>query len=453
MNRADGASGTATISVAPPGLPFLGHALQMRNDPLGFLESLRDYGDIVQIKLGPRRAYVLNSVELIRGVLVAKQSQFYKGDQIEAARDMLGEGLISAEGETHRRQRRLMQPAFRRERIAQYADIMQEQILERTGAWRRGDTIDVRVEMTTLTLAVAAKSLISADLGKDLVDFMLHTMPRLLDLLYQRMVTPLPLLNKLPLPRNHEYAAILARMHSMIDDVIADYRGKDIARTDLLSMLLRAQNDEPGSVLSDREIHDQVTNILIAGSETTAATLTWIFHVLSQRPDIEARLFGEVDAVLDGRPAEYADLRQLHYTAQVVSEALRCYPPGWILTRSAIEDVDLVGYRIPAGSSVMFSPYVVHRDPRLFSDPDTFDPDRWSPERVGDIPRGAVLHFGTGPRKCIGEVFAVVEATLALATIAAHWRLRAQPGAAIDSVVTSTYTPRKLLLALEKRTH
>ncbi|MER7453428.1 cytochrome P450 [Nocardia beijingensis] len=452
MNKTDSADGTAVIPVAPSGLPFLGHALRMRSDPLSFFESLRDHGDIVQIKLGPRRVYVLNSVEAIRGVLVSGQSHFYKGDHISVARALIRDGLISAEGETHRRQRRLMQPAFRRERIAQYADIMQEQILERTATWRPGDTVDVRIEMATLTIAVAAKSLISAEPGKDLVDFIVHTMPRVFDLMYQRMVTPLSLLNKLPLPRNREWAASVARLHSMVDEVIADYRGGCISRNDLLSMLLAAEDDESGDVLSDGEVHDQVTAILVAGSETTAATLTWIFYTLSRHPHIEARLFAEVDEVLNGRAAEYADLRQLPYTAQVVTEALRYYSPAWILTRSAIEDVDLVDYRIPAGSSVMFSPYVVHRDPRLFQDPDTFDPDRWSPERAADIPRGAVLQFGTGPRKCIGEVFAVVEATLALATIAARWRLRAQPGATIDAVARTTHTPRSLLMTLEKRT-
>ncbi|WP_328412325.1 cytochrome P450 [Nocardia sp. NBC_00403] len=439
-----------TIAAAPGGLPVLGHALRLLNEPLEFFESLREHGDIVRIKLGPQSAYVLNSAELVRGVLVAKHRQFNKGAAIEGGRDLLGYGLISSEGDMHRRQRLMMQPAFHRERIAEYSEIMREQIVERTGAWRTGQTVDVRAEMSALTLAVTAKTLISSDVGNDLVEEMQHSMPRLFELLYQRLVTPLPALNKLPLPRNREYSAILTRLHPMIDKVIADYRSVDTPRNDLLGMLMQAQ-DESGNMLSDQEIHDQVASILVAGTETTAATLAFVFHLLTEHPDIEARLHAEVDEVLGGRPAEYADASRLTYTAQVISEALRYYPPAWILTRVAIEDVDLDGHLIPKGASVMFSPYIVLRDPRLFQDPDKFDPDRWGRERVAEIQREAMVHFGAGPRKCIGDVFAVVEATLALATMATGWRLVAAPGAVLDMVAATTLTPRNLFLTLEKR--
>ncbi|MGF6883576.1 cytochrome P450 [Nocardia sp. GAS34] len=439
------------ISTAPGGIPLLGHALRMRDTPLEFFSSLRDCGDIVEIKIGPQRAYVLNSPELIRQLLVSQHRQFDKGVQIQGARDLFRDGLVISEGETHRRQRLMMQPAFHRKRIAAYTEVMREQFVERTAAWRDGEVIDVRVEMSELTLAVAAKALISSDLGKDLVAEMLHRLPRLFDLLYQRLMSPVAMLNRLPLPRNREYRAILARLHPMIDGVIADYRASGDGRDDLLNTMLQLRDESDGSTLTDQEIHDQVVAILVAGTETTAATLSWAFHLLAGHPEVEARVHAEVDEVLAGRPAQHADLPRLTYTAQVVSEALRYYPPAWIVTRTATEDVELGGYRIPRGMSVMFSPYSVQRDPRWFTDPQKFDPDRWSPERASEIPRDAIVQFGAGPRKCIGDVFAVVEATMALATIAAGWRLRAMPGAQVEQVATSTLVPRNLFLTLEKR--
>ncbi|MEU7634120.1 cytochrome P450 [Nocardia sp. NPDC049220] len=442
---------TLEIAAAPGGLPLLGHALRLRNDPLGFFTSLPQYGEIVQIRLGPERAFVVSSAELAREVLVVQPRKFDKGAQIKNARGLIGNGLLSSEGDVHKQQRRLMQPAFRRERIAEYAQTMREQIVARTDAWHSGKVLDVRVEMTAMTLAVTAKTLISAEPGKDLVAEMQHNLPRLLDLMYQQLTTPLAALNKLPLPRNREYAAGLARLHSMIDTVIADYRQSENPRHDLLSILLEETDEETEKGLSDTEIHDQITTILVAGSETTAATLAWVFGVLAEHPEVEARLHAEVDDVLDGRPAEYADVRRLAYTAQVISEALRCFPPAWIITRRATQDLELKGYPIPKGASVIVSPYIVQRDPRLFADPEKFDPDRWLPERAAQIPRDAIIQFGNGPRKCIGDVFAIVEGTLALATIAARWRLRAEPGTTMEKIAASTYTPRNLFLTAELR--
>ncbi|MBU3067062.1 cytochrome P450 [Nocardia sp. NEAU-G5] len=429
----------------------MGHALRLRNNPLEFFESLRDYGDIVGIELGPRRAYVLNSPALIREMLVVKPRMFNKGAQIQGGKDLLGNGLLSSEGETHRRHRLMMQPAFRRERIALYAQTMQQQLVERTATWRDGQVLDAQIELSSLTLAVATKTLISSEIGKDLIAEMLHSLPRIFDLLYRRLVTPVSLLNRLPLPRNREYAARLARLHPMVDKVIADYRAEDIPRDDLLSMMLRLRSEEDGSGMTDEEIHSQVASILVAGTETAAATLCWTFHLLSRSPEAEARLHAEVDDVLGGRPASFADLPRLTYTGQVIREALRCYPPAWFITREAVDDVELGGYRIPRGTPVMYSTYAVHRDSRWYPDPERFDPDRWSSERVDSIPREAILPFGSGARKCIGDVFALVETTLAVATIATGWRMSAEPGAVVEKVATTTLVPRNLHLTLHRR--
>ncbi|RMI32121.1 cytochrome P450 [Nocardia stercoris] len=441
---------SATIVAAPGGKPLLGHALQFRNDPLALFEFLRDQGDIVSVTLGPLRAYVLSSPDLIREVLVAKARSFDKGAQIQGARDLFGNGLVASEGEEHRRQRLLMQPAFRRERIANYAVVMREEIVSHLDTWQDGRVVDVRVEMTALALAVASKTLISSEIGEKLSTEVKYSMPRLLDLLFRRMTNPVPVLKRLPLPSNREYKAILERFHGLVDVVISERRRDTAARNDLLSMLLEARGED-GEPLSDQEIHDQMVAIIIAGSETTGAMLSWAFHTFGENPEIEARVHAEVDEVLGGRPAEYADVPQLAYTAQVVSETLRLYPPGWILTRRATADTEIGEYRIPAGTDLLMSPYAVQRDSRLFPNATTFDPDRWSPERVTEIPRHAMLQFSAGPRKCIGDVFAVVEGTLALATIAGSWRLRPQPGTRMEKVAASTYTTRNQLMITEKR--
>ncbi|NUP27873.1 MAG: cytochrome P450 [Nocardia sp.] len=441
---------TSAIITAPGGLPLLGHALQFRRDPLAFFEFLRDEGDIVSIELGPQRAYVLSSPDLIHEVLVAQARLFDKGAQIQGARDLFGNGLVASEGAEHRRQRLMMQPAFRRDRIANYAGVMREEVASHVDYWYDGRTFDVRVEMTSLALAVAAKTLIASEVGEKLATEVKYGMPRLLELFFRRMTSPVPALKRLPLPGNREYDAILKRFHGLVDGVIADNKRDSTPRNDLLSMLL-AERGEDGEPLSDRAIHDQLIAIIVAGSETTAALLSWVFHVFGEYPEIEARVHTELDDVLDGRPAEYTDLPRLTYTANVVSETLRLYPPAWIVTRRSRAEVELGRYRIPAGADVLMSPYAVQRDPRFFTNATTFDPDRWSRDRIAAVPRRAMLQFGSGVRKCIGEDFAVVEGTLALAIIAGRWRLRPDPGSRMQKIAASTYTPRNLVMVAQER--
>ena len=442
-----------TVTPARGGLPLLGHALRMRNDPLGFFESLRDQGDIVKIKLGPQTAYVVTSAEVIREMLVVKPREFDKGASLEQMRTVFGNGLANSDGELHRQHRLLMQPAFRRDRIAEYARLMSNEIRMVADTWTDGQKFDVSREMSALTLAVTCRAMMSSDVAGELTTEMQHGMPFVLDVMYGRMVNPLgKALEKLPTARNRKFVKTLERLHRMADKVVADYRrGDESERNDLLTLLLLAKDAETGTSLSDQEVHDQIMTILVAGTETTASTLSWAFHALAEHPAMESRLHAEVDEVLSGRTAEYEDLRKLPYTTQLVSETLRYYPPAWILTRRAKHDVDLSGYLIPSGTSIMFSPYVVHRDRNLYQDPDEFDPDRWSPERAGEIPREAIAHFGAGPRKCIGDVFAIVEASLALATIAAQWRLRPTNTVKVEQSAGMTLAPQKLHMIIDKR--
>lgn len=424
----------------------------MRNDPLSFFNSLREQGDIVEIRLGTQRAYVVTSAELVREILVVKPREFDKGAQFDEVRSMLGNGLANSDGETHRRHRLLMQPAFRRDRIADYAKLMRDEIVTAIDGWQDGQQIDVRKAMNALTLSVTCRAMMSSDAADELVRELQHGMPFVLDLMYKRMVNPLvKTMAKLPTSRNREFTETLARLHRLADELVANYRrDTDSDRHDLLTMLLLAKEAETGDTLSDQEVHDQIMTVLVAGTETTASTLSWVFHLFSQYPDVEKRVHAEIDEVLNGRPAEYEDLKQLTYTAQVVSETLRYYPPAWLLTRRAKQDVDLKGHRIPAGTSVMFSPWVIHHDPKIYREPDRFDPDRWSPDRAAEIPREAIVQFGAGPRKCIGDVFAVVEASLAIATIAGRWRFL-PTDAKVEPLAGMALWPRELVMKLERR--
>ncbi|WP_024799376.1 cytochrome P450 [Nocardia sp. BMG51109] len=445
------ASVTRATALAPGGVPGLGHAWMLRTDPIGLFASLRPYGDIVQIKIGPQRVYVITSTELTHELLVSKYRAFDKGVAVENFRDVFGFGLLSSEGELHRRHRLLLQPAFHPDRLADYLAIMRTQILYRIESWRDGQVLEARSEMSAITLAVVAKALISADVGDELAAEVQLRLPRLLDLSYRRAVGPLPVLNRFPLPRNREYAALVARLHPMIDEVIADYRRNDTRRPDLLSMMLDARDAD--GAMPDERIHDQIMTFLLAGSETTATALSWTFLRLSENPDVSARVSAEIDEVLGsaaGGP-EYADLHRLGYTARVVDESLRHSPPIWLITRRAIENVELGGYLLPGGSSVMLSPYLTGHDPALITEPDRFDPDRWSRGDATRSLRQAAQPFGAGPRKCIGDSFATTETLAALATILSRWQLRQQPGTTVTPRAHQTYYPGGLRLVVTER--
>ncbi|MFF0492211.1 cytochrome P450 [Nocardia sp. NPDC004068] len=432
---------------APGGLPLLGHALRLRDDPIGWFESLRAVGDVVRIRIGPQRAYVITSTAVAHELFVAKYRSFDKGVAVEHFRDVFGQGLLSSDGETHRLHRLLLQPAFHRERLAEYLTIMREQVAEHTRSWRAGQILDARIAMTAITLGVVARAITSAPVADELAAEVQQRLPRMLELSYRRAMSPLPVLNRLPLPRNREWRELVARLHPLVDRVIADYRRDDTRRGDLLSMMLAAR--EGSNALSDSVIHDQIVTFLLAGTETTATGLTWLFVLLSEHPEVADRVVGELREVLGERPIEPADLVRLPYTTRVIDEALRHSPPIWLITRRAVEDVTLGGHLVPEGASVLLSPYLTGHDPELIDDPDAFDPDRW--ERVGNSLRQAALPFGGGPRKCIGDTFAVTEITVVLSEVLRRWRIRVAPGAVVTPEAGMTYFPKGMRFVVEGR--
>ncbi len=412
----------------PRALPLLGHALHLLRDPLTFVTAARPLGDVVKIRIGPQPAYLVNNPDLMRDIQVKEVKKYSKGVQYDKARPTLGNGLNTAGGEEHLKHRRLVQPAFHHSRIVGYTTIMRELALQLTESWRDGDQIPLDQELNQLTLKIVGKTLFSTELGSEVIDEVLRSMPIFLEGIAKRALAPTQLLEKLPTPENRRINEANRRLRDVLDRTIAEYRRSGVDHGDMVSMLLLAHDEETGEGLGDLQVRDEAITMLLAGSETTSTLLSWVFHVLGQRPDLEARLHAEVDEVLADGPMTLEQIGRLAYGRRVIAEALRLYPPGWLVSRRTNEPVTLGGLALPAGASVLFSPYSLHRDPGIYADPDSFDPDRWLPERAKDIPRPAYIPFGAGNRQCIGDEFALMEAIIVLATIASKWRMHPVPG-------------------------
>lgn len=440
---------------APPGprsrLAVRG-LLRFRRDPTGFLTGLaRQYGDVAGFRLGRRRLYLLSHPDLVREVLVARHRDFIKSYALQRSRVLLGEGLLTSEGEFHLRQRRLSQPVFHRERIEGYGRVMAEYAQRAAARWRDGARVDVAAEMARLTLAIVGRTLFDADvedeadeLGLALTDAML---------LFDRLTIPFSeWLDRLPLPGTRRFFRARERLDATMYRFIDEHRrGGD--RGDLLSMLMHARDEEgDGGRMTDRQLRDEALTLFLAGHETTANALTWTWYLLSQHPHVEERLHAELDALPGGRAPGPDDLPRLVYTRGVLAESMRLFPPAWVIGRQPLVDVEIGGYRIPAGTIVMMSPWVVQRDARFWPDPLRFDPGRWTPGAEAARHRFAYFPFGAGPRKCIGEGFAWMEGVLVLATLAQHWRARLVPGHPVETQPLITLRPRHgMRMTLERR--
>jgi len=434
----------------PRPLPLLGHALRFRREPLEFLESLRPLGSVVMIRLGPKPAYVINSPDLIRRVLVTDPHAFTTGLLLDKVRPFIGSGLITTRGATHRRHRRMLQPAFHRSRIARYADVMRRLAAARADSWQDGQEIVADVEMMELAMAVVGKTLFSMDFDQDAVDEVVGSMPILLDGIRKRLLAPTDLLEKLPTTDNRRFNAAIRRVHEVVDRMIVDYRRAGLDHGDLASMMLLARDEETGEGLSDEEVRGEVLTMLAAGTQTTATTMAWALHILSVHDDMQDRAHAEIREVLGDRAVASEDLDRLDYIRRLLSETLRLYPPAWLLSRRTAVEVNLGGHVLPPGVTLLFSPYALHRDPSIFPDPELFDPDRWLPERE-QIPRPAFIPFGAGNRQCLGEGFAWVEATVVLATILSRWQVRPVAGQTIRKVALATLVPSRLPLIVKRR--
>jgi cytochrome P450 len=430
------------VPVAPGRWPVLGHTLSLLRQRYGFTASLHEHGDLVQVYLGPMRAYFVTSPELTHRVLVADGNGFDKGAMFDKFRPYLGNGLLLSNGGYHLRQRRLMQPSFHRERIARHTEIMIRVLAEFTASWEPGQTREVDQDAQTLAVTIVAEALFSTEIGKRAITEARASIPVVIKQGMIRALSP-AFVEKLPIPGNRRFDEAIERMRAITLEVIADWRAEGVDRGDLLSMLLLARDEDTGEAMTDQQVYDEVLTLFTAGIETNALALGWLFHEIARHPEVERRLHEEIDEVLAGKPVTVEDLPRLTYTQQVVNEVLRMYPV-WILMRRANSEVELGGVRLAAGQEVIVSPHALHFDSRSYEHPERFDPDRWRPDRMRTLPKGAFIPFGAGTRQCMGNVFAQNEILVAVATIAAKWRLVPVPGHRVRVRFTSAAYPNRL---------
>lgn len=401
---------------------------EFRRDPLKFLTDIaREQGDVARFRLGSQDAFLLNHPDFIRDVLVTHQANFQKARAPLTLR-LLGEGLLTSDGAFHRRQRRLVQPAFHHRRIAAYADTMIEHGARLRANWRDTGTIDASEEMRRLMLGIVAKTLFGADIEDAEAHEVGEAMAEIRDLFETTALPhaePLDETNNALAARRFQLAS--DRLDSIIYRIIAERRRSGIDHGDLISMLVLAQEEESGDGdgMTDEQVRDEAMTIFLAGHDTTTNALTWTWYLLSQHPQVEAKLHAELDAVLhDARLPRAEDFSQLVYAEMIVSEALRLYPPAWRIGRRVTKDFAIGGHQIPAGSLVFVSQHVTHRDARWFDEPERFDPERWTTQTRDALPPFAYFPFGGGAHRCIGEGFARTASVLLLATLASGWRLR-----------------------------
>jgi len=424
-------SAKLTTRAYPPGpkrvVPFSG-LITYRRGPLPYFQNLaKQYGDISYFKIGPQEAFFLNHPDLIRDLLVTNNQNFMKGLVLQRAKRLLGEGLLTSEGDFHRRQRRLAQPAFHRARIASYAEVMTNYAVRMRERWQDGATLDMSEEMMRLTLSIVGKTLFDADVESESgeVGEAMNVVMELFDTLTMPFFE---FLSKLPLPQLRRFDNARAKLDRIIFRLIEDRRKSGVDRGDLLSMLLLAQDTEgDGGQMTDQQLRDEMITIFLAGHETTANALTWTWYLLSQHPEVEKKLHRELDEVLGLRTATFADVADLRYTEMVLAESMRLYPPAWAIGRLSVVDSKIAGYDVPRKSLVLACQFVMHRDSRYYKDPLKFDPLRWTPDERESRPQFSYFPFGGGPRRCIGEGFAWMEGILLLATLAQRWRMRLVP--------------------------
>ena len=422
----------------------------LNDNPLDYFTKVaREYGDIAGLRVLNFRSIFINHPDLIEEVLVTNARKYSKGRVLRANRHVFGEGLLTSEGDFWLRQRRLAQPAFHRARIASYAATMVEYTQRMLNGWRGGEARDAHQEMMRLTLQIVGKTLFDADVERDAQD-----VGKSLELLLEiganfRRAIFVP--HWLPTPTNLRVKREVAQIEKILYRIIGERRASGRDAGDLLSMLLCAQ-DEDGSRMTDRQLRDEAITLFLAGHETTASTLSWTWWLLAQNPAVEAKLHSELDAVLGDPGPSLDDLPKLAYTGHVITESLRLYPAAWGMARLAIEDHEIAGYPVTKGMGVAMAQWVVHRDSRWYDAPEEFRPERWENDLWKRLPRFAYFPFGGGPRQCIGNAFALMEATLILATIARKFRLRLVANHPVAPLASITLRPRHgVRVTLESR--
>jgi cytochrome P450 len=433
-------------------------------DPLIVLHNLsREYGDISHFKFGKNHIYLVNNPDYIKDVLVNQDNNFIKSRGLQLAKRILGEGLLTSEGDLHRQQRQLLQPIFHPDEIPSYADIMTDYTLDISSQWHDQAILDIHKEFMHLALAIVSKIFFSVSIDELEIKAIDQYVTTIIEHFNRARIPFAGIIEKVPLPSNIQFYQAKKHLDKIIYRIIDSHVDNDSdnsdysqqqngsqVRKDLISLLLQGQdnsyfsttkNNEDVTKLNKEKIHNSITNtnrhqlrdnvmtIFLAGHETVANALTWTFYILSQNPKEEKMLHEELDSVLhdDNAVPTAKDISKLEYTQRVFAESMRLYPPAWAIGRQAIEDCKIGDYVIPAGSSILMSQYLMHHDPRYFPEPERFDPERWNPQERAKRPRFSYFPFGGGVRSCIGETFAWMEGILVIATIARRWKMQVMP--------------------------
>ena len=443
----------------PPELPFVGQTLRYMRSPIKLMQEAAEYGDLVTLSVKPALVYLVNHPDLIRDVIVTYHQKVDRGPNTEVMKLLTGNGLITATGADHLRQRRLIQPSLQRSSIERYAETMQSYADTHQSSWVDGQRVDLGREMSELTLRVVVKTLFGTDLADEVrrigAAFALSN-----NYITTRANQPprmRKLFHRLPLPYSVRFKHAKRDLDRIIYGLIAERRESSQTSDDLLSLLMEVRFEaEDGRAsengLTDEQVRDETVTMFAAGHETTAVTLIWTWYLLATHPDMQERFHAELDEILGDRPATLDDLPKLEFLDSTLAEALRLYPPIWFWGRMAFQPFDLGGYHIPAGAFLLAPQLIAQRDRRFFDGPDEFRPDRWTPEFRAKLPQFAYYPFGGGPRRCIGEGFAMMEAKLIMATIGQRWKMRHDPDHQAEMLPLISLRPKGgMPMYLEKR--
>ena len=436
---------THRLPPGPRGYPILGMLPALHRDPIStFRDAARRFGDVAYFEILDRRGYLATNPDDIKHVLQDNARNYKKSPLYEKLKQVVGEGLVTSEGAFWLRQRRIVQPAFHRQRVANLVSVMAEAAGETADRWETTavgrEWVDVNREMMLLTRTIILRTMFGTELGP-----LTREVDSVWSVVNQHIgeaFFSLGLTERWPTPHNLRYRRALAILDRAVMAIIEQRRREARDAGDLLSMLLFARDEESGDIMTDRQLRDEVMTIFLAGHETTSLALTWVWYLLSQHPEAQQLLEAEVDAQLQGRAPGFEDVARLPYTRMVIEEAMRLYPPAWGFSRQALAPDTIGGYHLPKGWLVFTIPAVMHRHPAYWTDPDRFDPLRFTPEQTAARPKFVYLPFGAGPRQCIGNQFALIEAQVIVATLAQRYRLNLLPGHPVEAWALVTLRPR-----------
>lgn len=439
----------AELPSAPGRVPFMGHTWSLLRRPFEFLESLRTIGRIVRVDIGRTPVYMLTSPELVQSILITHARQIERGTLFDRLREVAGNGLATSEGALHLKQRRLMQPPFKRGNMSVYYDLIRDNTNNLADSWRDEQCVDIPRLMLDLVTRNTTDGLFGLSWNPAAARNVHRKVPIISDNLMVRVQTPKSLAH-LPMPANRRFDKAAGEVHELIDEMITQRLNSAELGDDLLGILLAANGADHDQPIGLDQVHDEILTIFLAGIEATGATLAWLWYELERFPEVEARILDEVRTVLDeGIPLEET-IGRLDYTRRAVLEILRLHPLLMILRRT-IQPIELDNVTLPTGTELGYSPYTLHRDPEFYPDPTRMDPDRWLPERAHSLPAGSFIAFGAGRHQCIGEFFAWAQLMVAIVLLLPRWKLRLAPGQTVREVNGFHPEPSTLRMTVSSR--